>query len=402
MPLRSTLAARGERDSEIRLLVAEPAFVSPNGHSVRPGGRQVPLTTGALHGCCTMDAANCHGRAIGAQRFGDSAMSDTPHGDGRWPASDGRWYRPGRHRAGLRPHSVPSLVLGQSSPSERPSSLVRRLGAKRWPFVLIPGLIVCVALLLVVASDHTKDKISYSNGYRYGVNMAPQLDYSHISEACGGDRNVPTGDVVDQWQKGCQAGWAYAQRSAGPQSATGPPQSGSSETTPASTGSNSSTTTVPTDSIQDPSPAGTFGSQPTVTVPPGAPPGNLESSDLIVGTGASVERGDSLIVQYVLASYSSGQVVESSWTGQPVAVTLGTGGVFPGWDEGLVGMRVGGRRELIVPPSQGYGDQPPATGIADNDALVFVVDLLSVTAGPGVTGNTGNTGAGNSGNTGTG
>jgi peptidylprolyl isomerase len=134
----------------------------------------------------------------------------------------------------------------------------------------------------------------------------------------------------------------------------------------------------------------------------------LESADLIVGTGTPVEDGDSLEVQYVLASYSSGKDVESSWSGQPIYFTLGSVEVFPGWNEGLIGMRVGGRRELIVPPSLGYGDHPPVTGIAADDALVFVVDLVSVTAGPGFNGTTGNTGTvntsppntGNSGNTG--
>ncbi len=130
----------------------------------------------------------------------------------------------------------------------------------------------------------------------------------------------------------------------------------------------------------DQSPAGTFGTPPTVTVPPGPPPKSLESADLISGSGAEAVPGDKVRVQYVLATYSSGKVIQSSWTSQPFSFTLGEGQVIPGWDKGLVGMRVGGRRELIIPPNLGYGATPPqgAQGIAANDTLVFVVDLLSV------------------------
>jgi peptidylprolyl isomerase len=74
-----------------------------------------------------------------------------------------------------------------------------------------------------------------------------------------------------------------------------------------------------------------------------------------------------------LATYSSGKTIQSSWT-----FPLGEGRVIPGWDKGVVGMQVGGRRELIIPPSLGYGDQSPGTGIAANDTLVFVVDLLNI------------------------
>jgi peptidylprolyl isomerase len=130
----------------------------------------------------------------------------------------------------------------------------------------------------------------------------------------------------------------------------------------------------------DRSPAGTFGTAPTVTVPSGAPPKALESADLITGNGAVAAPGDNVQVQYVLATYSSGKVIQSSWTGQPFSFVLGEGNVIPGWDKGVVGMHVGGRRELIIPPALGYGASPPpgAQGIAANDTLVFVVDLLDV------------------------
>jgi peptidylprolyl isomerase len=128
----------------------------------------------------------------------------------------------------------------------------------------------------------------------------------------------------------------------------------------------------------DRSPAGTAGKAPTVTVPSGTPPTSLQSADLIVGTGATAHPGDQVTVQYVLATYSSGKVVQSSWTSQPFTFKLGAGQVIPGWDKGVVGMQVGGRRELIIPPSLGYGDQSPGPGIAAGDTLVFVIDLLKV------------------------
>lgn len=130
----------------------------------------------------------------------------------------------------------------------------------------------------------------------------------------------------------------------------------------------------------DRSPAGTAGKAPTVTVPPGAPPTTLESADLIEGTGKAAAAGDTVTVQYVLATYSTGKVIQSSWTSQPFTFTLGEGQVIPGWDKGVVGMRVGGRRELVIPPDLGYGANPPqgAQGIAANDTLVFVIDLLQV------------------------
>jgi peptidylprolyl isomerase len=115
-----------------------------------------------------------------------------------------------------------------------------------------------------------------------------------------------------------------------------------------------------------------------VTVPSGTPPTQLESADLITGTGSAAADGDSLTMEYVLATYSSKGVVQSSWTSQPFTFTLGEGQVIPGWDKGVVGMKAGGRRELIVPPSLGYGAQSPGPGIAANDTLVFVIDLQKI------------------------
>jgi peptidylprolyl isomerase len=126
----------------------------------------------------------------------------------------------------------------------------------------------------------------------------------------------------------------------------------------------------------DRSAAGTAGTAPTVTVPSGTPPTHLESADLITGTGAGAANGDKLTVQYVLADYASRQVLQSSWTSQPFPLTLGVTQLIKGWTDGLVGMKQGGRRELIIPPSLAYG--AGGQGIPANDTLVFVVDLIQL------------------------
>ena len=128
----------------------------------------------------------------------------------------------------------------------------------------------------------------------------------------------------------------------------------------------------------DRSPAGSASTEPTDTVPTGTPPTQLESPDLIQGSGPAAAPGDKLTVQYTLATYSAGKVIQSSWNGQPFTFTLGAGQVIPGWDKGVVGMKAGGRRELIIPPSLGYGAQSPGAGIAPNDTLVFVIDLQKI------------------------
>ena len=166
------------------------------------------------------------------------------------------------------------------------------------------------------------------------------------------------------------------------------PSASSSSTTASTAGAQPPATTAastaPTSSViapipsQDRSPAGSSGTAPTVVVPAGSPPTQLESADLIVGTGPAAAAGDSVTVQYVLATYSARTVIQSSWTSQPFQFTLGEGQVIPGWDKGVVGMRVGGRRELIIPPALGYGDQSPGPGISANDTLVFVIDLQKV------------------------
>ena len=129
----------------------------------------------------------------------------------------------------------------------------------------------------------------------------------------------------------------------------------------------------------DLSPAGTTGKAPQVIVPSTPAPKNLEVADLITGTGPKAKAGDTVQVQYVLATYSSGGVVQSSWTSQPFSFTLGAGQVIEGWDLGVVGMQAGGRRELIIPASLGYGNQSRGGGITAGDTLIFVVDCISIT-----------------------
>jgi len=156
--------------------------------------------------------------------------------------------------------------------------------------------------------------------------------------------------------------------------------SSSPTTTAPSAASITPTTSGPPTTIPpaDLSAAGTSATAPTVTVPSGKPPTRLETADLITGTGPAAKAGDSVTVQYVLATYSSGKTIQSSWTGQPFVFPLGAGQVIPGWDQGVVGMQVGGRRELIIPPSLGYGSHSPGAGISANDTLVFVVDLVKI------------------------
>ena len=116
-----------------------------------------------------------------------------------------------------------------------------------------------------------------------------------------------------------------------------------------------------------------------MVVPKGAPPNKLVVKDLITGTGPAAKAGSTITVNYVGVLYKGGKEFDSSWkTGQPFApFQLGQGRVIPGWDKGLVGMKVGGRRELIIPPSLGYGKTGSPPTIPANATLVFVVDLLA-------------------------
>ena len=118
---------------------------------------------------------------------------------------------------------------------------------------------------------------------------------------------------------------------------------------------------------------------PTVTVPEGPPPRELQIKDLRRGTGARAKKGDTVTVNYLGVAWSTGTQFDSSWArGQPLSFPLGVGKVIPGWDRGVAGLRVGGRRELIIPPAQAYGAQGYPPSIGPNETLVFVIDLLAV------------------------
>jgi FKBP-type peptidyl-prolyl cis-trans isomerase len=140
--------------------------------------------------------------------------------------------------------------------------------------------------------------------------------------------------------------------------------------------SSSSSSTSTTASAKTPT-SGPLSKEPKVTVPKGPAPTKLETKELIAGTGAEAKDGDTVTVNYVGVLYKSGKEFNASWeTKEPFSFTLGKGEVIKGWDEGVPGMKVGGRRELIIPASLAYGTKGSPPKIPGNEALVFVVDLL--------------------------
>ncbi len=120
--------------------------------------------------------------------------------------------------------------------------------------------------------------------------------------------------------------------------------------------------------------------KPVITVPDEAAPADLEITDLVVGSGTEAAADDFLVMQYVGVSYSNGLQFDASWDrGQPFTFTLGNGQVIQGWDDGIAGMAVGGRRQLVIPPEQAYGETGSGSGsIGPNETLIFMVDLLGV------------------------
>jgi FKBP-type peptidyl-prolyl cis-trans isomerase len=120
------------------------------------------------------------------------------------------------------------------------------------------------------------------------------------------------------------------------------------------------------------------GQGPSVTVPKTAPPASLQARTLVQGTGRPVGKGQLLALQYTGVFWRDGKVFDSSWkAGRPYAAVIGTGQVIKGWDQALVGQKVGSRMLLVVPPSLGYGERGlPQAGIKGTDTLVFVVDIL--------------------------
>jgi peptidylprolyl isomerase len=133
------------------------------------------------------------------------------------------------------------------------------------------------------------------------------------------------------------------------------------------------TTTTPTTSAKTPT-SGPLSKEPKVTPPAGPAPKKLEIKDLIAGTGPEVKAGASVTVNYVGVLFKGGKVFDASWKrGEPSTFSLS--GVIPGWTKGIPGMKVGGRRELVIPAALAYGAQGSGS-IPPNAPLVFVIDLL--------------------------
>ncbi|MFZ5869708.1 MAG: FKBP-type peptidyl-prolyl cis-trans isomerase [Actinomycetota bacterium] len=119
--------------------------------------------------------------------------------------------------------------------------------------------------------------------------------------------------------------------------------------------------------------------RPEIDFPGGEPPADLEVVDEIVGDGAEASAGDTVLAHYVGVAFSTGEEFDASWNrGQPLQFRLGVGQVIPGWDRGIAGMRVGGRRRLVIPPQLAYGDRGAGSAIAPGETLIFVVDLVDV------------------------
>ena len=119
--------------------------------------------------------------------------------------------------------------------------------------------------------------------------------------------------------------------------------------------------------------------KPQITIPDGPPPAELVVEDLTDGDGPEAVSGKRCTMQYVGHSWSTGKQFDASWDrGEPFSFQLGAGMVIGGWDQGVAGMKVGGRRRLTIPPHLGYGARGAGGAIGPNETLVFVVDLLGV------------------------
>ena len=128
--------------------------------------------------------------------------------------------------------------------------------------------------------------------------------------------------------------------------------------------------------VQDPT---NLKEKPSVAVPDGKPPKKLVTVDLVEGTGPAAKTGDTVKVKYVGLGWSTGQEFDASWDrGDTFRFGLGAGQVIKGWDEGVAGMKVGGRRRIVIPPGKAYGRQGAGGVIGPDETLVFVVDLLGV------------------------
>jgi len=119
--------------------------------------------------------------------------------------------------------------------------------------------------------------------------------------------------------------------------------------------------------------------KPEVDFPGGEPPADLEITDIWEGDGPAAKPGDWVKVHYVGVAHSTGEEFDASWNrGEPLEFQLGAGRVIAGWDQGVQGMKVGGRRQLIIPPDLAYGDRGAGRAIAPGETLIFVCDLVSI------------------------
>jgi peptidylprolyl isomerase len=119
--------------------------------------------------------------------------------------------------------------------------------------------------------------------------------------------------------------------------------------------------------------------KPEIDFPDGPAPADLEITDLTVGDGDEAKAGQTVHVHYVGVAFSSGEEFDASWNrGDPLSFRLGAGQVIKGWDQGVAGMKVGGRRKLVIPAHLAYGDRGAGGVIKPGETLIFVVDLLSV------------------------
>ena len=118
--------------------------------------------------------------------------------------------------------------------------------------------------------------------------------------------------------------------------------------------------------------------KPEIDFPEGNPPTELEITDIWEGDGPAAAAGSTVQVHYVGVAYSTGEEFDASWNrGAPLEFQLGVGRVIAGWDQGVQGMKVGGRRKLVIPPGLAYGDRGAGRSIAPGETLIFVCDLVS-------------------------
>jgi peptidylprolyl isomerase len=119
--------------------------------------------------------------------------------------------------------------------------------------------------------------------------------------------------------------------------------------------------------------------KPEIDFPGDTPPSDLVVEDQIVGDGTEAVAGSTVLAHYVGVAHSTGEEFDASWNrGEPLRFQLGVGQVIVGWDQGLQGMRVGGRRKIVIPPHLGYGDRGAGSAIQGGETLIFVVDLVDV------------------------